>query len=68
MTCYILLAEWIHNNYEEIAKSESWETQKNCQVKFEDLPKENQRVMIELAKRIIKEFDLKKNPQIKWDQ
>jgi len=58
MTNQIKLAEWMHDNYEEIAKSESWKTQKKCRVKFKDLPKENQRVMIELAKRIIRRFEL----------
>jgi len=51
------LAEWLHINYEEIAKKEGWETQTKTQVKFEDLPRENVSVMIELAKRIIKEFE-----------
>jgi len=50
------LAEWLHENYEEIAKKEGWKTQEKTRVKFEDLPKENVRTMIELAKRIIKEF------------
>ena len=50
------LAEWLHDNYEEISKKEDWKTQEKCRVKFEDLPRENVRVMIELAKRIIKEF------------
>lgn len=50
------LAEWLHENYEEISKEENWETQKECKVNFEDLPRENVRVMVELAKRIIKEF------------
>ena len=56
------LAEWLHINYEAISKKEDWKTQEKCQVKFEDLPRENVRVMIELAKRIIKEF---KNGKIK---
>lgn len=68
MTCYIVLAEWLHIQYEEISKKENWETQKKCQVKFEDLPVENQRVMMELAKRIIREFDLKKTPYIKTEE
>ena len=55
----IALAEWMHNQYEEISKQQKWETQKNCQVKFKDLPKENQEVMIALAKRLIKKKGLK---------
>lgn len=52
------LAEWMHDQYEEISKKKAWKTQKKCRVKFKDLPKENQAVMIELAKRIIKRFNL----------
>lgn len=47
------VAEWLHNNYEEIAKGENWDTQKICKVDFDSLPKENQNVMLELAKRIL---------------
>ncbi len=53
------LAEWMHNQYEEISKERNWETQKKCQVKFKDLPKENQEVMLALAKRLIKKKGLK---------
>jgi len=57
-SCYIVLAEWMHNQYEEIAKQQKWETQKKCKVKFEDLPKENREVMFALAKRLIKKKGL----------
>ncbi len=50
------LAKWMHEEYEKISKKENWETQKNCKVEFEDLPKENKMVMIELATRIIIKF------------
>ena len=50
----IELAEWLHNNYEEISKKEKWKTQESCQVKFNDLPEENKKVMIKLARRIHK--------------
>ncbi len=53
------LAKWMHEQYEEISKKKSWETQKNCRVEFKDLPKENKAVMIELAKRIIDKFDVR---------
>lgn len=58
MTCYIVLAEWLHNQYEEISKEKNWNTQKKCKVKFEDLPEANREAMFELAKRIIKKFNL----------
>jgi hypothetical protein len=58
MTCYIWLADWMHEEYEKIAKEQGWKTQENCRVKFEDLPKENQKVMLELAKRLIKKYNL----------
>lgn len=51
------LAVWLHNNYEEIAKGEDWDTQDNCKVEFDLLPKENRAVMIKLAKRLL-DFDL----------
>ena len=51
------LAEWLHDNYEEIAKKKSWETQKSCKVKFEDLPEENKQVMVSLARRIHKHIN-----------
>lgn len=54
----IKLAEWMHIQYEEISKEKNWGTQKKCQVKFKDLPKENQEVMIALAKRLIKKKGL----------
>lgn len=54
-----ILAEWMHDQYEEISKQAKWETQKKCQVKFKDLPKENQEVMIKLAERILKKKGLK---------
>jgi len=54
-----VLAEWMHIQYEEISKEKNWGTQKKCQVKFKDLPKENREVMIALAKRILKKKGLK---------
>jgi len=32
------MAEWLHNNYEEIALNNGWKTQYDCQVPFCDLP------------------------------
>ena len=48
-----LLAEWMHNNYEEIALNNGWKTQEDCQVPFHELPKENIFVMLELAERLL---------------
>jgi hypothetical protein len=47
------LAEWLHDSYEEIAKGENWKTQESCKVKFDDLPEENKKTMLELAKKIL---------------
>lgn len=47
------VAEWLHNNYEEIAKGENWNTQESCKVDFDNLPEENKKVMLELSKRIL---------------
>ena len=46
------LAEWLHDNYERISQEVNWDTQKKCQVKFKDLPKENQSVMLRIAQLI----------------
>jgi len=48
------LAIWLHNNYEEIAIENNWDTQKDCKVGFWDLPEANQKTMIELAIRLNK--------------
>ena len=46
------LAEWLHDTYERISKEVNWKTQKGCQVKFKDLPKANQSVMLRMAQAI----------------
>lgn len=48
------LAEWLHDNYEIIAKMQKWETQPKCQTKFEDLPNPNKRTMLSMARKIHK--------------
>ena len=53
------LAKWLHEQYEEISQEANWTTQKKCQVKFINLPVENKAVMIEMAKRIVKRFDIR---------
>ena len=49
------LAEELHNAYENYSKNVGWKTQKKCQVKFKDLPKENQVVMDSIA-RLVKQW------------
>lgn len=46
------LAKWLHDNYERISKEVNWNTQESCKVEFEDLPKENQSVMLRMAQLI----------------
>ena len=53
----IELAKWLHDNYEEVAKKEEWNTQDNCKVEFDNLPDANKRTMIEIANRLLN-FDL----------
>ena len=45
------MAEWFHNNYEEIAKAEGWQTQDKCKVEFKDLPESNRITMIKVCER-----------------
>lgn len=47
------LAEFMHDVYEEVAKSEGWETQKKTRVKFDDLPIENKRTMLAVAGKVL---------------
>lgn len=53
------LAEWLHDNYEQIANEKNWDTQKDCKVAFKDLPDANKNTMLQLAERIIEKFNLK---------
>lgn len=46
------LAVWLHENYEEIAYEEKWNTQQSTKVNFDDLPEENKQVMLRLSERI----------------
>jgi hypothetical protein len=48
------LAEWLHDNYEQIATSQDWQTQLATRVPFKDLPTANKRTMLILAERLIK--------------
>jgi hypothetical protein len=45
------MAEWFHDNYEEIAKTEGWQTQDKCKVEFKDLPESNRTTMIKVCDR-----------------
>lgn len=49
----IELAKWLHDNYEEVAKEQNWNTQENCKVEFDTLPDANKRTMIEIADRLL---------------
>jgi hypothetical protein len=51
-----LLAEYMHNFYEDNSKKFKWKTQKKTRVPFKDLPKENKKVMMALAKKVIDLF------------
>ena len=53
----IELAKWLHDNYEDAAKEQNWDTQEKCKVEFESLPEANKQTMIEIAERIL-DFDL----------
>lgn len=52
----MVLAEYLHDKYEEIAKKEDWNTQENCKVSFKDLPTKNKTTMILLAGKLILDF------------
>lgn len=52
------LAEWLHNNYEQLAKEKNWQTQEITRVKFDDLPAENKSTMLALADRMLDTFSI----------
>lgn len=47
------LAKWLHDNYEEVAKTKGWNTQESCKVEFDNLPDDNKSTMIEIADRLL---------------
>lgn len=49
----IELAKWLHNNYEEVAKEQNWNTQEKCKVEFDTLPDANKQTMIKIAERLL---------------
>jgi 16S rRNA C1402 (ribose-2'-O) methylase RsmI len=52
----MVLARYLHEAYEEIAKNNDWNTQENCKVDFSDLPIANKNTMILLAGKLILDF------------
>jgi len=54
MKCDEQLARFMHEKYEEYAKTNGWETQKDCKVAFDDLPQNNQQTMLEVAREIVR--------------
>jgi hypothetical protein len=52
----IVLARYMHDAYEMLAKNNDWNTQENCKVDFSDLPIGNKNTMIFLAGKIIQDF------------
>lgn len=64
-----IVAEQLHNKYEELSKKENWITQRTCQVGFKDLPEENKRVMLGLADfvldlRKLKDYEIINNEEM----
>jgi hypothetical protein len=52
----IVLARYMHDAYEMLAKNNDWNTQENCKVDFSDLPIGNKNTMILLAGKLILDF------------
>jgi hypothetical protein len=48
-----LLAEWMHNNYLELAEVSDWKVQEKTKGKFNQLPEENKITMLLLAERLL---------------
>lgn len=48
-----VIAELLHDKYEELSKQKDWNTQRTCQVKFKDLPNENKEVMFGMAEFVM---------------
>ena len=48
------MAKWFHEQYEQAAMLNNWETQKSCKVDFIDLPRENQRTMMLVCEKFLK--------------
>lgn len=48
------LAVFMHDTYEHLAKQVGWKTQESCQVRFNDLPAANRKVMLSVAHEVLK--------------
>ena len=46
------LAKRFHDVYEKFAVEYGWKTQEQCQVEFEDLPKENRDLMVAVVSEV----------------
>ena len=51
------LAKFMHEMYEDKARLYGWETQEKSRVAFRDLPPENAKTMLAVAKEVIEWFD-----------
>ena len=52
----IELAKFMHDEYEKAAWSLGWDTQKSCQVPFDDLPQKNKDTMMFVAEKVNKKY------------
>lgn len=52
------LAKWLHDNYEQLAKANDWQTQSITRVEFDNLPAENKSTMIALADKMLNTFQI----------
>ena len=50
------LARIFHKSYEFNSRQKGWETQKSCQVEFDDLHEENKQTMIATCEEVIRVF------------
>jgi len=50
------LAKFMHEEYENMARLQGWETQEKCRVSFEALPEKNIKTMLGVAQQILKNF------------
>ena len=50
------LAEFMHDKYLELSIEAGWDVQEGTDVLFEDLPRENMKVMLDLASKVVGYF------------
>ena len=46
------LARYFHKNYERLAEKHDWKTQESCKVRFDDLPEENKKLMLDVCDKL----------------